>query len=130
MYVGTIGRAFIHTFSEFASVKVTVGNWICGYSIALLDNLLPYCWETWYGNIYQLAKECFYLFFFFGKFELLSSLKPAGYSDIILLFQLLQEKEIIFGLSQVAYGGSLFIGYWAYFFIFKIVNPTCLFPFR
>ncbi|KAJ3678697.1 hypothetical protein LUZ60_002500 [Juncus effusus] len=40
------------------------------------------------------------------------------------------EKEIIFALSQVAYGGCLFIGYWAYFIIVKIIKPSYLFPFR
>ncbi|KAJ1703825.1 hypothetical protein LUZ63_003604 [Rhynchospora breviuscula] len=40
------------------------------------------------------------------------------------------DKEIIFGLSQVAYGGSLFIGYWAYFLICKPLKPAYLFPFR
>ncbi|KAF3335529.1 protein RFT1 isoform X1 [Carex littledalei] len=40
------------------------------------------------------------------------------------------EKVIVFGLSQVAYGASLFIGYWAYFLIFKILKPAYLLPFR
>ncbi|XP_078148266.1 lipid transporter isoform X2 [Carex rostrata] len=40
------------------------------------------------------------------------------------------EKVIVFGLSQVAYGASLFIGYWAYFLIFKILKPGHLLPFR
>lgn len=62
VYIRTIGRALIHTFSEFASVKVTVGNWICGYFVALHDDLLLYCWETWYGNIFKLTKEFVYFY--------------------------------------------------------------------
>ncbi|KAH0907769.1 hypothetical protein HID58_039596, partial [Brassica napus] len=37
---------------------------------------------------------------------------------------------IIFALSQVAYGGSLFLGYWAYFLMRGVFRSLNLFPFR
>ncbi|KAL0736357.1 hypothetical protein Bca4012_012567 [Brassica carinata] len=40
------------------------------------------------------------------------------------------EKGIIFALSQVAYGGSLFLGYWAYFLMRGVFKSLNLFPFR
>ncbi|KAH0895511.1 hypothetical protein HID58_045079 [Brassica napus] len=40
------------------------------------------------------------------------------------------EKGIIFALSQVAYGGSLFLGYWAYFLMRGVSKSLNLFPFR
>ncbi|KFK38424.1 hypothetical protein AALP_AA3G111400 [Arabis alpina] len=40
------------------------------------------------------------------------------------------EKGTIFALSQVAYGGSLFLGYWAYFLIRGVFKISELFPFR
>ena len=42
----------------------------------------------------------------------------------------MQEKGIIFALSQVAYGGSLFLGYWAYFLMRGVSKSLNLFPFR
>ncbi|CAN8298613.1 unnamed protein product [Cochlearia groenlandica] len=45
----------------------------------------------------------------------------------LIVMQTNMEKGIIFALSQVAYGGSLLLGYWAYFLIFKNLD---LFPFR
>ncbi|KAL0728474.1 hypothetical protein Bca4012_024567 [Brassica carinata] len=48
----------------------------------------------------------------------------------LIVKQTNMEKGIIFALSQVAYGGSVFLGYWAYFLMrggFKSLN---LFPFR
>ncbi|KAM0934289.1 hypothetical protein DsansV1_C32g0222461 [Dioscorea sansibarensis] len=40
------------------------------------------------------------------------------------------EKEIIFALSQVAYGACLFIGYWIYFLTFRVIKCSNLFPLR
>ncbi|XP_010482360.1 PREDICTED: protein RFT1 homolog [Camelina sativa] len=47
-----------------------------------------------------------------------------------IVMQTNMEKGIIFALSQVAYGGSLFIGYWAYFLFFDVFKSSDLFPFR
>ncbi|CAH9148929.1 unnamed protein product [Cuscuta epithymum] len=33
-------------------------------------------------------------------------------------------------MSQVAYGASIFIGYWAYFFLCQLYTTRVLFPFR
>ncbi|XP_004288623.1 PREDICTED: protein RFT1 homolog [Fragaria vesca subsp. vesca] len=40
------------------------------------------------------------------------------------------EKEIIFALSQTAYGMCLFLGYWVYFLRFRPYRSSALFPFR
>ncbi|EOA22117.1 hypothetical protein CARUB_v10002674mg [Capsella rubella] len=48
----------------------------------------------------------------------------------LLVMQTNMEKVIIFALSQVAYGGSLFLGYWAYFLICGVYRSSDLFPFR
>ncbi|KAJ4708767.1 Protein RFT1-like [Melia azedarach] len=40
------------------------------------------------------------------------------------------EKEIIFALSQVAYGACLVLGYWGYFVILSTFRTSDLFPFR
>ncbi|KAL8514820.1 hypothetical protein ACS0TY_013783 [Phlomoides rotata] len=40
------------------------------------------------------------------------------------------EKSIVFGLSQAAYGGSIFLGYWGYFFLFRAYKTSVMFPFR
>ncbi|CAN8237023.1 unnamed protein product [Cochlearia groenlandica] len=59
----------------------------------------------------------------------------ATFSRCVTLFFLIvnqtnMEKGIIFALSQVAYGGSLFLGYWAYFLLPGVSISTDLFPFR
>ncbi|XP_058068974.1 uncharacterized protein LOC131218400 [Magnolia sinica] len=41
-----------------------------------------------------------------------------------------KETGIVFALSQVAYGACLFLGYWGYFLLFRIVRSSHLFPFR
>ncbi|KAG7549891.1 RFT1 [Arabidopsis thaliana x Arabidopsis arenosa] len=48
----------------------------------------------------------------------------------LIVNQTNMEKGIVFALSQVAYGGSLFLGYWAYFLISGALRSSDLFPFR
>ncbi|KAG7576709.1 RFT1 [Arabidopsis thaliana x Arabidopsis arenosa] len=48
----------------------------------------------------------------------------------LIVMQPNMEKRIIFALSQVAYGGSLFLGYWAYFLFCGVFKISDLFPFR
>nr|VDD18568.1 unnamed protein product [Brassica oleracea] len=48
----------------------------------------------------------------------------------LIVKQTNMEKGIIFALSQVAYGGSLFLGYWAYFLMRGVSKSLNLFPFR
>ncbi|XP_010547778.1 PREDICTED: protein RFT1 homolog isoform X2 [Tarenaya hassleriana] len=48
----------------------------------------------------------------------------------LIVKQTNMEKGIIFALSQIAYGGSLFLGYWAYFLILGVFRSSDLFPFR
>ncbi|XP_013608505.1 PREDICTED: LOW QUALITY PROTEIN: protein RFT1 homolog [Brassica oleracea var. oleracea] len=48
----------------------------------------------------------------------------------LIVKQTNMEKGIIFAFSQVAYGGSLFLGYWAYFLMRGVFKTLNLFPFR
>ncbi|KAL6195234.1 hypothetical protein ACLB2K_030854 [Fragaria x ananassa] len=49
---------------------------------------------------------------------------------ILFGMQVDMEKEIIFALSQTAYGMCLFLGYWVYFLRFRPYRSSALFPFR
>jgi len=46
------------------------------------------------------------------------------------MIDFLQEKGIVFALSQTAYGACLFLGYWGYFLLFRAFRSSDLFPFR
>ncbi|CAH9057547.1 unnamed protein product [Cuscuta epithymum] len=48
----------------------------------------------------------------------------------LILKQPSSEKAIVFSMSQVAYGASIFIGYWAYFLLCQLYTTRVLFPFR
>ncbi|KAL2555966.1 lipid transporter [Forsythia ovata] len=48
---------------------------------------------------------------------------------ILILKQSSMEKAIIFALSQVAYGVSIFLGYWGYFLLYRASKTFDLFPF-
>ncbi|KAL4203675.1 hypothetical protein AMTRI_Chr01g105100 [Amborella trichopoda] len=54
----------------------------------------------------------------------------------LIINQTNEGKELVFALSQVAYGASLFVGYWGYFlslYIFQnqnFITPGFLFPLR
>ncbi|KAL5722252.1 hypothetical protein ACHQM5_005793 [Ranunculus cassubicifolius] len=49
---------------------------------------------------------------------------------ILIARQINMEREIIFALSQTAYGACLLFGYWGYFLFFRIVRNSDLFPLR
>ncbi|XP_002510976.2 protein RFT1 homolog isoform X2 [Ricinus communis] len=49
---------------------------------------------------------------------------------ILIVRQPGMEKDIVFALSQTAYGACLFIGYWSYFLLFCSFGSSELFPFR
>ncbi|CAA0831810.1 lipid transporters [Striga hermonthica] len=49
---------------------------------------------------------------------------------VLILKQPSLEKAIVFSLSQVAYGASIFLGYWGYFLLFRVYRTTVLFPLR
>ncbi|KAL6506669.1 hypothetical protein OROHE_022501 [Orobanche hederae] len=40
------------------------------------------------------------------------------------------EKAVVFSLSQVAYGASIFLGYWGYFLLSRVYRTSILFPLR
>ncbi|CAJ1934291.1 unnamed protein product [Sphenostylis stenocarpa] len=48
----------------------------------------------------------------------------------LIIKQTGMEKSIIFALSQSAYGGCLFIGYWGYLLLYQKFRVSYLFPFR
>ncbi|XP_072985597.1 uncharacterized protein [Typha latifolia] len=49
---------------------------------------------------------------------------------IFIARQIQMEKEIVFALSQAAYGACLLFGYWAYFILFHKIKLSHLLPFR
>ncbi|RAL52633.1 unnamed protein product [Cuscuta campestris] len=49
---------------------------------------------------------------------------------ILIVKQPSLEKAIVFSLSQVAYGASIFLGYWGYFLLCQVYTSYVLFPFR
>nr|DAD25275.1 TPA_asm: hypothetical protein HUJ06_026739 [Nelumbo nucifera] len=49
---------------------------------------------------------------------------------LLIAKQTNMEKEIVFALSQTAYGACILLGYWGYFLRFHVVRSSDLFPFR
>ncbi|XP_057549794.1 uncharacterized protein LOC130827912 isoform X1 [Amaranthus tricolor] len=51
-------------------------------------------------------------------------------SYVLIVRKIDMEKAIVFALSQVSYGGCIFLGYWGYFVFFHRLQRSKLFPFR
>ncbi|KAL0351714.1 UNVERIFIED_CONTAM: protein RFT1, partial [Sesamum calycinum] len=62
--------------------------------------------------------------------ETVATLSRCIITYILILKQPGMEKAIVFALSQVAYGASIFLGYWSYFLLFRVYKTSVLFPFR
>ncbi|KAH6782757.1 lipid transporter [Perilla frutescens var. frutescens] len=62
--------------------------------------------------------------------ETAATLSRCIITYIFILKQPSLEKAIVFALSQVAYGASIFLGYWGYFLLFRVYKFAVLFPFR
>ncbi|KAK3221088.1 hypothetical protein Dsin_015058 [Dipteronia sinensis] len=62
--------------------------------------------------------------------ETVATLSRCVTMYILIVKQTDMEKGIAFALSQVAYGASLFLGYWGYFLLFHVFRSSILFPFR
>ncbi|KAL0438367.1 UNVERIFIED_CONTAM: protein RFT1 [Sesamum latifolium] len=62
--------------------------------------------------------------------ETVATLSRCIVTYILILKQPGMEKAIVFALSQVAYGTSIFFGYWSYFLLFRVYKTSVLFPFR
>ncbi|KAG6391305.1 hypothetical protein SASPL_149059 [Salvia splendens] len=62
--------------------------------------------------------------------ETAATLSRCMITYILILKQPSLEKAIVFALSQVAYGASIFLGYWGYFLLFQVYKSSILFPFR
>ncbi|CAH9095949.1 unnamed protein product [Cuscuta epithymum] len=62
--------------------------------------------------------------------EIVATLSHCIVTYALILKQPSLEKAIVFSMSQVAYGASIFIGYWAYFLLCQLYTTRVLFPFR
>lgn len=62
--------------------------------------------------------------------ETTATLSRCIITYILILKQPGLEKAIVFALSQVAYGASIFLGYWGYFLLFQVYKSSVLFPYR
>ncbi|KAJ0043485.1 hypothetical protein Pint_17189 [Pistacia integerrima] len=62
--------------------------------------------------------------------ETVATLSRCVTMYILIVKQVDMEKEIVFALSQVAYGACLFLGYWGYFLLSRAFRTSELFPFR
>ncbi|KAI3464774.1 hypothetical protein Pfo_021437 [Paulownia fortunei] len=62
--------------------------------------------------------------------ETAATLSRCIVTYILILKQPGLEKAIVFALSQVAYGASIFLGYWGYFLLFRVYKTSVLFPLR
>ncbi|XP_051124143.1 uncharacterized protein LOC127246681 isoform X2 [Andrographis paniculata] len=62
--------------------------------------------------------------------EAVATLSRCIVTYILILKQPGLEKAIVFSLAQVAYGASIFVGYWGYFLLFRLYSISVLFPFR
>ena len=57
-------------------------------------------------------------------------LSPILAVQFLTAFLSLQEKGILFALSQIVYGACIFLGYWGYFLFFHADKKYNLFPVR
>ncbi|KAG8377986.1 hypothetical protein BUALT_Bualt08G0090800 [Buddleja alternifolia] len=62
--------------------------------------------------------------------ETAATLSRCIVTYVLIRKQVDMEKAIVFSLSQVAYGGAIFLGYWGYFLLFRTYKTSVLFPFR
>jgi hypothetical protein len=54
----------------------------------------------------------------------------VGQYSTTIMNILLQEKLVVFALSQVVYAACIFVGYWTYFLLFANIRIFDLLPFR
>ncbi|KAI3862033.1 hypothetical protein MKW92_016337 [Papaver armeniacum] len=62
--------------------------------------------------------------------ETIATLLRCTTTYILIVKQSNMEKSLVFALSQSAYGASIFVGYWSYFFLFRKIKRSDLFPLR
>ncbi|KAH7557395.1 hypothetical protein JRO89_XS11G0142500 [Xanthoceras sorbifolium] len=132
----TAGACFLIFWWQGLSLSNSYAQAILINGILLLTFpafLVSYC----FACILELLAEPLYIF---SQNLLLLKLRlmvetVATFSRCITMYILIvkqtdMEKGIVFALSQVAYGASLFLGYWGYFLLFRAFRSSVLFPFR
>ncbi|XP_021716459.1 protein RFT1 homolog isoform X1 [Chenopodium quinoa] len=90
-----------------------------------------------FACLLELLAEPFYIlaqYMFCLKLRMLVE-SAATLSRCITTYALIvgssgMEKAIMFALSQVSYGGCVFLGYWGYFVFYHKLQGSKLFPFR
>ncbi|KAJ8643781.1 hypothetical protein MRB53_005529 [Persea americana] len=99
------------------------------YAQAILIHGLACALELLAEPLYILSQNLLLLKLRLGV-ETFATLSRCLTTYIIIARQVNMEKEIVFSLSQIAYGACLLFGYWGYFVIFRPVGSSNLFPFR
>ncbi|KAL0325927.1 UNVERIFIED_CONTAM: protein RFT1 [Sesamum radiatum] len=101
--------------------------------------LLKVAWMTFPLGILVTISACLFVFWWQGlsysspyaqAILINATLSRCIITYILILKQPGMEKAIVFALSQVAYGASIFLGYWSYFLLFRVYKTSVLFPFR
>ncbi|KAI3896203.1 hypothetical protein MKW92_049967 [Papaver armeniacum] len=62
--------------------------------------------------------------------ETIGTLLRCTTTYILIVKQSNMEKALVFALSQTTYGASIFVGYWSYFLLFRMIKRSDLLPFR
>ncbi|MCL7048768.1 hypothetical protein MKW94_000099, partial [Papaver nudicaule] len=62
--------------------------------------------------------------------ESIATLLRCTTTYILIVKQSNMEKALVFALSQTAYGASIFVGYWSYFILFRMIKRSDFLPFR
>ncbi|KAL3639016.1 hypothetical protein CASFOL_016923 [Castilleja foliolosa] len=104
-------------------------NYSSPYAKAILINGFACIIELFAEPLYILAQNLAFLRLRLVV-EAAATLSRCIITYILILKQPGLEKAIVFSLSQVAYGASIFLGYWGYFLLFRVYRISVLFPLR
>lgn len=99
------------------------------YGQAILLNGLACLLELLAEPLYILAQYLFYLRLRMVV-ESMATLSRCVTMYALIVSRTGMEKSIVFALSQVSYGGCVFLGYWGYFVFYHGLQGSKLFPFR
>ncbi|XP_057482357.1 uncharacterized protein LOC130769168 [Actinidia eriantha] len=99
------------------------------YGQAILINGLACILELFAEPLYILSQNMLLLRLRLIA-ETAATLARCMTTYILIIKQPDMEKGIVFALSQAAYAACLFVCYWGYFLLLRVVNSFDLFPFR
>ncbi|KAJ8442929.1 hypothetical protein Cgig2_022295 [Carnegiea gigantea] len=99
------------------------------YGQAILLNGLACLLELLAEPLYILAQYLFYLRLRMVV-ESMATLSRCVTMYALIVSRTGMEKSIVFALSQVSYGGCVFLGYWGYFIFYHGSQGSKVFPFR